>query len=445
MSDIDHDAPLDDELDEPAGLEIAVIGMACRFPGAEDVETFWKNLRDGVESIHPIDDDELRAVGTDPEMAPAELVKVTRRIEGIDRFDAPFFGLSPREAEVMDPQQRLFLQIAWQALEDAGYDPEQYDGSIGVYAGGKSNGYVMRCFADPRIVTTTSPFQIQLGNDKDFLAARVSYKLDLGGPSVAVQTAGSTSLVACHVAAQNLLSGDCDMALAGAVAIDPDDHGYRFREGDILSPDGHVRALSADADGTVFGNGLGVLVLKRLEDALDDGDTIHAVLRGSAVNNDGSLRAGFSASGVDGQARVLRGALMSADVEAASVGYVETFGTGTPDGDAIEITALGQVYGKELAGETVVVGTAKNNVGHLAAASGMVGLIKAIKVLQTGEIPPTILIDAPNPLLAKTPLELATETTAYPDRDESPRRVAVSSFGLGGQNAHVVLEEAPEP
>ncbi|MEM8930319.1 MAG: type I polyketide synthase [Acidobacteriota bacterium] len=445
MTEADHDTFIDDELDEAAGLEIAVVGMACRFPGADDVDTFWRNLLAGVESIHHFSDEELYAAGHSAEaITLPNFVRSARLIEGVDLFDAPFFSLSPREAEIMDPQQRLFLQLCWQALEDAGYDPERYDGLVGVYGGAKSNTYLFHCYANPQVMATMSPFLIQMGNDKDFLAARVSYKLNLGGPSVSVQTACSTSLVACHVACQNLLSGDCDMALAGAVSIVPGEAGYLYREGEVLSPDGHVRAFSADAAGTVFGNGLGVVVLKRLEDALDDGDTIHAVIRGSAVNNDGARKAGFAAPGIDGQTRVLRGALLSADVEADSIGFVEAHGTGTPTGDPIEMAALTQVY-DDVEGP-VALGAAKNNVGHLAAAAGIVGLIKTIKVVETGVVPPNILIDEINPQidLDATPFVISTERGEFPATD-GPRRAGVSSFGLGGQNAHLILEQAPEP
>src|ERR1700686_122870 len=280
------------------GLEIAIVGMAGRFPGARNVVEFWHNLRDGVESLTVFTDEELTARG----VAPALLrqpgyVKSGRIVDGFDRFDAAFFGISPREAELIDPQQRLFLECAWEALEDAGYDPDRVPRRVSVYAGARMNGYLFNVYSNPAIANTAGDLQIQVANDKDYLATRVSYKLNLGGASVTVQTACSTALVAIHFAAQALLSGECDMALAGGVGVRVPELGYLYAEGDVNSPDGHIRAFDANAKGTVFGSGLGIVVLKRLEDALADGDNVRAVIKGSAITNDGALKVGFTAPG----------------------------------------------------------------------------------------------------------------------------------------------------
>jgi len=274
---------------EQNGLEIAVVGMSCRFPGAESVEELWRNLRDGVESLAVLSDEQLAAAGVPaPTRRSPGYVPVVRTIPDIDKFDAAFFGVNPREADVMDPQHRLFLECCWAALEDGGYDPERYPGSVGVYAGSRMNLYLMNVFSNPALVSAVGELMTQAGNEKDYLANRVSYKLNLGGPSVVVQSACSTSLVAVHMAGQALLAGECDMALAGGVSVRVPEGGYVYRPGDIHSPDGRVRSFDAGAQGTLFGTGLGVVVLKRLADALADGDTVHAVIKGSAVTNDGA-------------------------------------------------------------------------------------------------------------------------------------------------------------
>ncbi|MFL6262096.1 MAG: SDR family NAD(P)-dependent oxidoreductase [Thermoanaerobaculia bacterium] len=443
MSDPEKDVSAD-----ATGLEVAVIGMAGRFPGAETVEDFWRNLRDGVESLKVLTDEELRETGVAPEVYRSpKYVRVARTIPDADHFDAAFFGVNPREADAMDPQQRLFLECSWAALEDAGYDPERYPGSVGVFAGARMSWYLMNVYSHPELVRAVGDLTAQIANDKDYLATRVSYKLNLGGPSVTVQTACSTALVATHMACQALLSGECDIALAGGVAVRLPDNGYMFRPSDINSPDGHVRAFDARAQGTIFGNGMGAVVLKRLADALADGDTIHAVVKGSAITNDGSQKVGYTAPGVDGQYRVIKAALATAEVEPESISYVEAHGTGTPVGDPIELTALTKAFRERTeARQFCAIGSVKTNVGHLAAAAGAAGLIKTVLALKHRQIPPSLLFERPNPQIdfESSPFFVNTRLRDW-ETDGRPRRAGVSAFGIGGTNAHIVLEEAPEP
>ncbi len=328
--------------------DIAVIGMAGRFPGARDTAEFWRNLRNGVESVTRFTDAELRAAGVDEAILrdPA-YVKSGAVLPDMELFDAGFFGFSPRDAAVMDPQHRHFLECAWEALENAGHTPEAFGGPIGVFAGSGMHAYLMyNLLTNPALVSTMGMFLLRhTGNDKDFLTTRASYLLDLHGPSINVQTACSTSLVAIHVACQSLLNGECDMALAGGVTIEvPHRQGYLYQEGEILSADGHCRAFDARSQGTIFGSGAGVVVLRRLEDALAAGDHVHAVIKGSAVNNDGSRKAGYLAPSVDSQAKAVAEALALSGVPAETISYVEAHGTGTPVGDPIEIAALTQAF-----------------------------------------------------------------------------------------------------
>jgi phthiocerol/phenolphthiocerol synthesis type-I polyketide synthase E len=431
------------------GMEIAVIGMAGRVPGARDVEEFWRNLRDGVESITYLTREEMIEAGENPDLVDLpNYVPVARLIDDIELYDAQLFGSSPREAEIMDPQQRLLLHCAWEALESAGYDSESYPGLIGVYAGSKMNGYLWNLYSNPRIIQSVGDFQVQISNEKDYVATRVSYKLSLGGPSVTVQSACSTALVAIHLACQGLLAGECDMALAGGIAVRvPIKTGHVYREGEILSPEGRVRAFDAKAQGTIFGNGMGLVVLKRLEDALADGDHIRAVIKGSAVNNDGSVKVGYTAPGVDGQARVVRAAQIAAQVEPDSISYVEAHGTGTLLGDPIEVKALTQAFRArtERTGFCALA-SVKSNIGHLGAAAGVASFIKAVLALENEAIPPSLLFDEPNPQIdfASSPFFVNTELREW-RRNGAPRRAAVSAFGIGGTNAHVILEEAPVP
>jgi amino acid adenylation domain-containing protein/non-ribosomal peptide synthase protein (TIGR01720 family) len=426
--------------------DIAVVAMAGRFPGASGVEEFWKNLRGGVESISFFSDEELRAAGVPGALLRDErYVKARAVLDGVDLFDAGFFGYSPREAEVIDPQQRLFLETAWEALERGGYSAEAYEGLIGVYAGVGINHYWHNLSSNPEVLAAAGGFTTLIGSDKDFLPTRVSYKLNLQGPSVTVQTACSTSLVAVHMACQSLLSHECDMALAGGVSIGlPQKAGYRYQEEGIASPDGHCRAFDAKARGTVSGSGVGIVLLKRLEDALREGDIIEAVIKGSAINNDGSNKVGYTAPGVAGQAAAIAVAQMVGQVEPDTIGYIEAHGTGTTLGDPIEIEALRQAFGPQTRKGFCAIGSLKTNIGHLDAAAGVAGLIKTVLSLKHGELPPSLHYEEPNPKIdfKSSPFFVNDRLRPWP-RQGGPRRAGVSSFGIGGTNAHVVLEEAP--
>jgi len=427
--------------------EIAIIGMNCRFPGARSVLEFWKNLRAGLETIDFFSREELIASGIAPELLdnPA-YVPAKGVIADLDLFDAPFFDYSPREAELLDPQQRLFLECAWESLELAGYDPKGCPGLVGVFAGIGLNSYlVQNLYHSGKLGDGAGAFQAVISNDKDFLASRVCYKLNLKGPGITVQTACSTSLVAVHLACQSLLNGECDMALAGGVSLRlPQKGGYLYQEGMILSPDGHCRPFDARAQGTVAGDGVGIVVLKRLEESLKDGDHVHAVIKGSSVNNDGALKAGYTAPGVEGQKGVILDALAVSGISPETVSYVETHGTGTPLGDPIEVAALTQAFRSttDRVGYCAL-GSVKSNLGHLDTAAGIAGLIKTALALEHGEIPPTLHFETPNPQIdfASTPFFVVSKLSRW--EPEGVRRAGVSSFGIGGTNAHVVLEEPP--
>ncbi|HEX2187559.1 MAG TPA: type I polyketide synthase, partial [Longimicrobiaceae bacterium] len=428
---------------------VAVVGMSGRFPGARDVEEFWRNLRAGVESIEFFTAEEMEEAGAPPELVrgPA-YVRAHGTVERVEWFDAAFFGFSPREAETMDPQVRLFLEAAWEALERAGYDAERYEGAVGVFAGATMNHYLTYAIqSDPSLLAKVGGLQSGILNH-NFIATWTSYKLGLRGPSVNLQTACSTSLVAVHLAVQSLLAGECSLALAGGASIQiPQKRGYTWEEGGILSPDGHCRAFDAEAGGTVDGSGVGVVVLKRMEEALADGDVVHAVVRASAVNNDGSLKAGFTAPSVSGQAAVISEALSLARVDPETIGYVECHGTATPLGDPIEAEALTQAYRARTDRRGFcALGGVKTNVGHLDVAAGVAGFVKAVQALRHREIPPSLHYRAPNPEIdfAASPFFVNAELRPW-EAAAHPRRAGVSSFGIGGTNAHVILEEAPEP
>ncbi|PSF37402.1 polyketide synthase [Aphanothece hegewaldii CCALA 016] len=426
------------------GLEIAIIGMAGRFPGAKNLDEFWYNLQQGIESIHVFSDEELRKSGVDEALiSHPQYIKAGGFLDGIDLFDAAFFGFNPREAEIIDPQHRLFLECAWEALENAGYDSENTSGTVGVYAGTAMNGYLFNLYTNATIRNSVNPYQLFLASDKDFLTTRVSYKLNLEGPSVDIQTACSTSLVAVHIACQSLLSGECDIALAGGVAVSRNE-GYLYQEGGIYSPDGHCRAFDAKAQGTVGGNGVGIVVLKRLEDALADGDTIQAVIKGSAINNDGSLKVSYTAPRIDSQAKVIRTALGMAEVEPETISYIEAHGTGTALGDPIEIAALSQVFRKSTQKtELCAIGSVKTNIGHLDAAAGIASLIKTVLAIKHQQIPPSLHFSEANPQInfKNSPFYVNHSLTKW---HKNVMRAGVSSFGIGGTNAHVILEEAPK-
>ena len=439
-----------EQMDEGNDFDVAVIGVGMRFPGADDPETFWRNLREGKESISFFTDDELRAAGfPDEVLADPNFVKASGKISDVEHFDAGFFGYSPREAETLEPGHRLFLEVAWEALEDAGQDPSRIGGTVGVYAGAAGNGYTERHVRmNAEIMRATGDFQLKLNSAADFLATRVAYKLDLRGPALSVQTGCSTGLVAVHLAAQSLLRGECDLALAGGAAVVvPQVAGYMYAPGGIMSPDGHCRAFDADSAGAIGGSGVGAVVLKRMTDALRDGDPIRAVIRGSAINNDGAAKVAYSAPGVEGQSAVIGEALALAGVEPDTVGYVETHGTATELGDVIEITALTRAYRASTdRTQFCAVSAVKTNVGHLDTAAGIAGLIKAVLALEHGEIPPVVHFRKPNPRIDFTSSPFFVADRLIPWRtDGHPRRAGVSSFGIGGTNAHVILEEAPAP
>jgi acyl transferase domain-containing protein/thioesterase domain-containing protein/NAD(P)-dependent dehydrogenase (short-subunit alcohol dehydrogenase family)/acyl carrier protein len=428
--------------------DIAIVGMAAHLPGAPDVATYWANLREGIESIRSLTDAELIAAGESPaRMVKANYVPTAATLDDFAHFDADFFGFSPKEAAIMDPQHRQFLEVAWQALENAAHPPENFDGAIGVYAGCGMGSYLyFNLCPNPGLVADTGLFLLRhTGNDKDFLSTRVSHIFDLKGLSVNVQTACSTSLVAVHYAAQALLNGECDLALAGGVTIAlPHARGYLFTEGAILSPDGHCHAFDARAQGTVFGSGAGCVVLRRLADAVADGDHIWAVIRGSAVNNDGAAKAGYLAPSVDGQAACISEAQAMAGVAADTVGYVECHGTGTALGDPIEVAALTQAFRETTdAVGTCRIGSVKTNIGHLDTAAGVASLIKASLALHHRELPTSLSYGSPNPAIDfdTSPFRVNAELTPW--QADGPLRAGVNSLGVGGTNAHAVLEEAP--
>lgn len=437
--------------DDERMSSVAIIGLAGRFPGAPDVDAFWRNIRDGVESITFYSDDELREAGVeDAYLASEHYVKAAAVIEGADLFDARYFNLSPNEAQYIDPQQRLFLECAVEALDNAGCDPDRFEGAIGVYAGSALSFYELEvAFSNFDQLATSDGLQtlFATGVANDYLVTRVSYKLNLRGPGLTVQTACSTSLVAVHLACQNLLSGECDVALAGGVSIQSSykKAGYFYTEGGMVSGDGHCRPFDAEAGGTIFGDGLGIVVLKRLDKALADGDNIRAVIRGTAINNDGSEKLGFTAPGVRGQSAVIIESLAAAGVTPDAIDYVEAHGTGTILGDPIEVAALSQVY-KEFAPDLTGcrIGSVKGNVGHLNHASGISGLIKVVMSLENEQLPPSLNYHTPNPNIdfAHSPFHVNVALAAWP-RGDRPRRAGINAFGIGGTNAHVIVEEAP--
>ncbi|HUH37195.1 MAG TPA: polyketide synthase, partial [Spongiibacteraceae bacterium] len=392
------------EHDADAASDIAIVGMACRFPGANSPDAFWTLLRDGIEARTELSDDALREAGV-PEalIENPRYVKSGMFLQGMEQFDPGFFGFSPLDGKILDPQHRHFLECSWEALEDGGYDPARFPGAIGVFAGSGHNAYfASNLLSNPELVADVGFFLLRhTGNDKDFLATRASYCFDLKGPSVNVQTACSTSLVAVHQAAQSLLNGECDMALAGGVTVElPHRQGYLYKDSEILSRDGHCRPFDADASGTVFGSGVGVVLLKRLADARADGDVIHAVIKASAVNNDGAGKISYLAPSVDGQAAAIEEALAIGDIDPASVTYVECHGTGTPLGDPIEVAALNQAYGGAgRPADSCGIGSVKSNIGHLDTAAGVASLIKVVQSLKHRQLPATLHYSAPNPAL----------------------------------------------
>jgi amino acid adenylation domain-containing protein len=445
-------APSDavDEVSDVAPNDIAIIGMAGRFPGADSVAELWEKLCRGEETIRRYSDEELLAAGIPPEtLQSPNYVKAGGTLHNPEYFDAEFFGYLQREAALTDPQQRIFLEAAYSALEDAGCDASRFNGKIGVFAGVGRNAYLIQHIAaHPELRRETDEYHMVISYDKDFSATRVAYKLNLKGPALTVQSACSTSAVAIHLACQSLIVGDSDVALAGGCRVMiPPRGGYEFTEGGPLSPDGHIRTFDADANGMVRTSGTAVLVLKRLKDALKDGDRIYAVIKGSAVNNDGSDKVGFTAPSVSGQSEVVREALQRAGVSPDTVGFVEAHGTGTILGDPIEVQALTRAY-RQFTDKTgyCAIGSVKTNIGHLDAGAGAVATIKAALALKHGIIPPTLHFRKPNPQLQleKSPFYVNTKSIPFPNPAGGvPRRAAVNAVGLGGTNAHIILEEPP--
>lgn len=431
------------------GFEIAIVGMAGRFPKAKNISQFWHNLMNGVDCVSEFSREELIAAGEPsdlisyPNYVPARAV-----LDDPDLFDAEFFGVTSREAVVMDPQPRILLECAWEALEDSGCLPESSQGPIGVFAGASSNWYILNVWENPFYVDTLGDTVISIGNDKDYLASYLSYKLDLRGPAVNVQSTCSTSLLAVHLACQSLLAGECYMALAGGVSVRVQQQsGYLYYEGGTGAPDGRTRAFDADADGTVGGSGVGLVALKRLDDALRDRDCIHAIILGSAANNDGALKVGYTAPSVEGQSEVIQRALALAGVSAETVTYVEAHGTGTALGDPIEVKALTNAFRNSAHKIGYCgIGSVKSNIGHLDSAAGIAGLIKAVLMIREGKLVPTLHYRRPNPHLDldSSPFYVNTDLSDWQPAI-GPRRAGVSSFGLGGTNVHLVLEQPPVP
>jgi acyl transferase domain-containing protein/thioesterase domain-containing protein/acyl carrier protein len=423
--------------------------MSVNVPGAEGVEAYWNNLRAGIESIVPLDREALLEAGvSEATLADPNYVPHAALLEGFADFDAEFFGFSPKEAAILDPQHRKFLEVAWGAMENAAHPPESLSEPIGVYAGcGMGSYFYFNICSNPGLVDEVGMFLLRhTGNDKDFLTTRVSHVFDLKGPSVNIQTACSTSLVAVHYACKALRAGECGMALAGGVTIDmPQGRGYLYKENEILSPDGHCHAFDHRAQGTVFGSGAGAVALRRLEDAEADGDHIWAVIKGSAINNDGADKAGYLAPSVGGQAAAIRQALEEADISAETIDYVECHGTGTYLGDPIEVSALTEAY-RDSTEETGYcrIGSVKTNIGHLDTAAGIAGLVKTSLGLKHGEIPPSLGYEAPNPAIDfdTSPFKVNDQLAPWtPHR--GPRRAGINALGVGGTNAHAILEEAP--
>ncbi|ACC81843.1 beta-ketoacyl synthase [Nostoc punctiforme PCC 73102] len=429
-------------------LDIAIIGMSGRFPQAKNLDIFWQNLQKGLESISFFSNQELEALGVDPTtLNDPNYVKANAVLEDIELFDASFFDYSPKTAEIIDPQHRLFLETAWEALESAGYDSKTYKGRISVYGSASISSYFLfNLFSNSELIKLVGLDQIRHHNRTDNLTTRVAYKLDLKGSAITIQTGCSSSLVAVHLACQSLIDRECDLVLAGGVSVTTlQKTGYSYQEGGILSPDGHCRAFDAKAQGTVGGNGVGIVILKRLADAIADGDYIHAVIKGSAINNDGSAKIGYTAPSIDGQAKVIAEALAISRIEPDMVSYVEAHGTGTVLGDPIEIAALTKSFRARTQKKNFcAIGSVKTNIGHLDTASGVASLIKTVLALKHKQIPPSLHFEQPNPQIdfANNPFYVNDKLSEWKSNGH-PRRAGVSSFGIGGTNAHVILEEAP--
>lgn len=430
--------------EEEIASSIAIIGMSGRFPLANNVEEFWENLCEGKEAISIFSKESLKEAGISEELIEnPPYVRARGILADVEWFDADFFSMNAKEAKYTDPQHRLFLECSWEALENAGYCPDQCPGSVGVFGGCGMSFYLLNQLHPHLDSNTIDRYLVQIGNDKDFLTTRVSYKLNLKGPSLAIQTACSTSLVAVCTACNHLLTYQCDMALAGGASIYlPQKSGYLYSEGMILSPDGKCRPFDKEAQGTVMSNGVGVVVLKRLANAIEDKDHIYAVIRGFGLNNDGSRKVGFAAPSVEGQAEAIASAFSMAGIDPNTIGFVEAHGTGTMLGDPIEIKGLVQVFGKGDGKNQIAIGSLKSNIGHTVESAGVIGLIKTALSLYHRKIPPTIHFQKANPYIdfENTPFYVNTEIKEW-EKQGFPRRACVSSFGVGGTNAHAILEE----
>lgn len=428
---------------------IAIIGMAGRFPGAENCNKFWENLCLGKESISHFTLDELQKANVDPDLLKSPYyIKARGILNDVSLFDADFFGMSVAEAQVTDPQQRLFLECAWESLENAGYSSDQYDGNIGVYGGcGINSYYINNIHPNQKIQSTVGSHLIHIGNEKDYLSTRVSYKLNLTGPSLTIQTACSTSLTAVSIACNHLLSYQCDMALAGGSTIAvPQKSGYLYQQDMIFSSDGHCRPFDEKANGTLPGNGVGVVLLKRLEEAVSDRDHIYAVIRGYGINNDGKEKVSYTAPSLQGQANAIDAALTMAEVDPETISYIETHGTATFLGDLLEISALSQAFRLYTQKKQFcAIGSVKSNLGHLFETAGIAGLIKTTLGLYHSKIPPSLHFNNPNPNIdfESSPFYVNQSLQEWKQAGH-PKRAGISSFGFGGTNVHLILEEAPQ-
>ncbi len=419
---------------------IAIIAMNCRFPGIKNTDQLWEILEKGKEAIKP----------SGQTQAPGDtFIPLKTELEGSDLFDADFFGFNELDAQITDPQQRIFLECAWEVMEKAGYNPLTYKGLIGIYAGVSTSTYLIaNLLSNGELINSISELQIMIGNDKDHLTSQVAYKMDLKGPCATIQSACSSSLTAVHFACESLLSGQSDMMIAGGVTIKyPERNGYHYKQGGLVSKDGHLRAFDSNASGTVYSNGIAMVVLKRVEDALKDGDHIYAIIKGTAIGNDGAARIGYTAPGVDGQVAVITEAQTIAGVSPETISYIEAHGSGTPLGDSIEVQALTRAFRRQTNKKGFcAIGSVKTNLGHVEMAAGVTGLIKTVLALEHNKIPPSLHFEEPNPdlLLHDSPFYVNSFLTDWATTDNNPRRAAVSSFGLGGSNVHVVVEEAPK-
>lgn len=436
------------ELDNDNG--IAIVGVSCQFPGVPDFKSFWSVLANGEETIRHFTDEELLAAGVREDRLYAKnYIKSKGILTDVENFDHELFNIEPDRALLMDPQHRVFIQKCWEALEDSGYDPHRYPGSIGLYAGCAINTYVLNNLrhADRNLTHRFNSIEYLVMTDKDFLSTQTSYLLGLTGPSVTVQTACSTSMAAIHMASESILSGESDMALAGAVTIySPQVKGYLYEPDSIISPDGHVRSFDANGGGTVYSSGVGVVLLKRFSEAVRDNDNIYAVIRSTAINNDGNRKAQFKMPSAEGIKRVSSAALELALVPVESIGMVEANGSGTLFGDPIEVTGMAEAYSQyDLKPQSIPLGSVKSNIGHMNVTAGMGAVCKTIAALQAGQVPPSINFEKPNPSIdfSKTPFYVCDKLTPWP-QIPGPRRAAVNIYGVGGTNAHAILEQAPD-